>query len=62
MAPLVNPPKVCSNWVQLVINRGARPSGSLGSSVGAFSVNPTKAAMAVGAADSTFWLETTSST
>ncbi len=37
-----------SNWVQLVTKRGATPSGSEGSSSGAFSVNPTNAAIAVG--------------
>ena len=62
IAPGVKLPYRFSNWVQLVISLGARPSGSAGSSVGKRSVKPTNAATAVGAADSTFWVETTSST
>src|SRR5690625_1568966 len=55
-------PYSSSNCDQLVTSRGARPSGSFGSSRGARSVKPTKAATAVGADASTFWEEGTSST
>ena len=48
-------------WVDGAIG-GLTPSGSLGSSVGAFAVNPTNAATAVAPADSVAELDGTSST
>ena len=47
IAPGVNPPYSDSNCAQLVTSRGLVPSGSEGSSFGAFSVKPTNAAIAV---------------
>ena len=62
MAPSTKPPYSDSNWAQLITRRGARPWGSLGSSVGAVAVKPTKAVTAVGAELSTFWDDGISST
>jgi hypothetical protein len=51
MAPGTKPPYSDSNCAQFVTRRGLRPSGSVGSSFGAFSVKPTKAAIAVAPAE-----------